>query len=52
MGLGVAEGEVFPKQLERLSSGSTRPSVEVFNLGINGYNSIQEAELVRTGDLS
>ncbi len=52
MGLGVAEDEAFPQQLERLASGLTGPSIEVFNMGISGYNSIQEAELVRTKALS
>ena len=51
-GLGVEEDEAFPQQLERLAYGRTGPSVEVSDMGIPGYNSIQEVELVRTRALS
>lgn len=53
VGLGVPElGNTWPKQLEqRLRAVMKRP-VEVLNLGVGGYDPLQEAELLRVRGIS
>lgn len=50
LGLGVGEHETLPAQLRAqldTASGGAR-NVEVFNFGVDGYNTTQVAELLRT----
>lgn len=44
-GIGLPIEDTWPKQLERLAR-ATDPNIEVLNLGITGYDSLQEIELV------
>ena len=50
-GFGEAVEDSFPKQLERRLAERPGPRIEVFNLGIAGYNSLQEVRLVETRGL-
>lgn len=51
---GYAEraGDAFPQQLERRLARRPGPPIEVFNLGIAGYNSIQEVRLLEARGLA
>jgi F0F1-type ATP synthase membrane subunit c/vacuolar-type H+-ATPase subunit K len=48
-GAAIPIENVFAKQLEGLlNQGSLRPQVEVINFAVSGYNTVQEAEMLRS----
>ncbi len=52
VGWEVASELTYPKQLEQLLARQAGAEVEVFNMGVGGYNSLQELELIRTKALA
>ncbi len=51
-GEGVAAGEAFPARLERLLNDGAARRYEVLNLGVPGYNTVQEVAYFRERGLS
>jgi len=52
VGWEVASELTYPKQLERLLAQRGGADVDVFNMGVGGYNSLQEVELIRSKALA
>jgi lysophospholipase L1-like esterase len=51
-GFREAAQEAFPQQLERRLADRPGSSIEVFNLGVAGYNALQEVRLLETRGLA
>jgi lysophospholipase L1-like esterase len=51
-GYREAAQHAFPQQLERRLAGRPGPRIEVFNLGVAGYNALQEVRLFETRGLA
>lgn len=51
-GFREAASDAFPQQLERLLASRAGPPIEVLNLGIAGYNSLQEVRLIESRGLA
>ncbi len=48
VGWEVQSDETYPKRLEQLLLTRTGANLDLFNMGVGGYNSLQEFELIRT----
>ena len=51
-GWNQSADQLFPKLLEQRFIADGHPEVEVYNMAVDGYNSQQEVELIRTRALS
>lgn len=45
-GWGVSASEIYPERLEQLLAGRAETTVDVLNLGVNGYNAYNQAALL------
>ena len=51
VGWRVERADAYPSRLEQQFGHAGKPHVEVYNLGVTGYNSIQEVETLRAKGL-